>query len=147
MTPGEYEITASADGFAPLTKLIEITMNHEEHKVAPTLKFELEKATPGSQLAERSYPGATNDLVANKEPLFNHLDDVEGDQDLIESPLDWTSIAEQYAPYQDAIDMQDEEENNMNGIEEENGMPDYGYDYPELPRSYPTHEDDEEQYY
>ena len=43
MTPGEYEITVSADGYAPAGKLIEITMNHEEHKQAPILNFELEK--------------------------------------------------------------------------------------------------------
>ena len=43
LTPGEYEITASADGYEPSTKLVEINMNHEEHKLAPVLKFELKK--------------------------------------------------------------------------------------------------------
>ena len=43
MTPGEYELTASVDGYEPVTKLVEVTMNHEEHKVAPILKFQLEK--------------------------------------------------------------------------------------------------------
>ena len=43
LTPGEYEITASADGYEPSTKLVEVNMNHEEHKLAPVLKFELKK--------------------------------------------------------------------------------------------------------
>ena len=43
LTPGEYEITASAEGYEPSTKLVEVNMNHEEHKLAPALKFELKK--------------------------------------------------------------------------------------------------------
>ena len=43
MTPGEYEVTASSDGHEPSTKLVEVNMNHEEHKEAPVLKFQLEK--------------------------------------------------------------------------------------------------------
>ena len=43
LTPGEYEITASAEGYEPSTKLVEVNMNHEEHKLAPVLKFELKK--------------------------------------------------------------------------------------------------------
>merc|ERR1712076_276527 len=52
LTPGEYEVTASSEGHEPSTKLIEVTMNHEEHKLAPKLKFQLEKVTQGNQLAE-----------------------------------------------------------------------------------------------
>jgi hypothetical protein len=78
--------------------------------------------------------------------LFNHLDDDEEDE-VMDSPSDWTSIAEQYGPFQNGLDMQDEEENNINGIEAANGMPDYAYDYPEMPSSYPAHEDLEDQYY
>ena len=43
LTPGEYEVTASSDGYEPSTKLVEVNMNHEEHKEAPVLKFSLEK--------------------------------------------------------------------------------------------------------
>lgn len=43
LTPGEYEVTASSDGYEPSTKLVEVNMNHEEHKEAPVLKFQLEK--------------------------------------------------------------------------------------------------------
>ena len=49
LTPGEYEITASADGYEPSTKLVEVNMNHEEHKLAPVLKFELKKV--GDEIA------------------------------------------------------------------------------------------------
>jgi hypothetical protein len=43
LTPGEYEISVSAEGYAPAAKLIEVTMNHEDHKLAPILDFELTK--------------------------------------------------------------------------------------------------------
>jgi len=43
--------------------------------------------------------------------------------------------------------MQDEEGNDINGIEGGNGMSDYAYDYPEMPSSFPAREDLEEQYY
>ena len=43
LTPGEYEVTASSNGYEPSTKLVEVNMNHEEHKEAPVLKFQLEK--------------------------------------------------------------------------------------------------------
>ena len=52
LTPGEYEITASADGYEPSTKLVEINMNHEEHKLAPVLKFELKKVRHENTFAD-----------------------------------------------------------------------------------------------
>jgi hypothetical protein len=148
LTPGEYEITVSADGYEPSTKLVEVTMNHEDHEVAPILNFQLMKVTPGSQLTElvneRSNPALENDdIIMGKEQLFNHISDGEGDEDLMGSPSDWTSIAEQYGPFQDMLDMQGEEENDVNGIEASHGMPDYAYDYPEMP----VHENLEDQYY
>ena len=36
-------MTASSEGHEPSTKLVEVSMNHEEHKEAPVLKFQLEK--------------------------------------------------------------------------------------------------------
>merc|ERR1711981_249911 len=96
------------------------------------------KVTPGSQMAElvneRSNPALENDdIIMGKEQLFNHISDGEGDDDSMGSPSDWTSIAEQYGPFQDMFDMQGEEEHGVNGIEASHGMPDYAYDYPEMP--------------
>lgn len=139
LTPGEYEITASLEGYEPTTKLVEVTMNHEEHKLAPILKFQLEKATSGHQLAE--FIDERSNLDA---PSGINLGHDQMDQDLMENPEDWTSIAEQYG---NGLDMENKEENISNGIEEPVGMPDYAYDYPELPSNYFPHEDLEDQYY
>jgi len=139
LTPGEYEITASLEGYEPTTKLVEVTMNHEEHKLAPILKFQLEKATSGHQLAE--FIDERSNLDA---PSGINLGHDQMDQDLMENPEDWTSIAEQYG---NGLDMENKEENISNGIEEPVGMQDYAYDYPELPSNYFPHEDLEDQYY
>lgn len=152
LTPGEYEVTVSAEGYAPSTKLIEVTMNHDDHKLAPILNFQLMQGNPGTQLdgvvAEHPDQDAANDdIIMGNEQLFNHLNDVDEDEDMMNSPSDWTSIGEQYGPFQNILDMQGEDENNINGIEGSNGMPDYAYDYPEMPSSYPAHEDLDEQYY
>jgi hypothetical protein len=42
LTPGEYEVIAVADGYEPLTKLVEV--NENGHRTAPLLHFELRKA-------------------------------------------------------------------------------------------------------
>lgn len=139
LTPGEYEITASSEGYEPSTKLIEVTMNHEEHKLAPKLKFQLEKATQGNQLAE--FVDERSNLDA---PSSVNMEQDQSDQDLMEGPADWTSIAEQYGP---SVNMMDEDENNFNGIEDPVAMPDYVYDYPELPSNYLPREDLEDEYY
>lgn len=127
-------------------------MNHDDHKLAPILNFQLMQGNPGTQLdglvAEHPDQDAANDdIIMGNEQLFNHLNDVDEDEDMVNSPSDWTSIAEQYGPFQNILDMQGEDENNINGIEGSNGMPDYAYDYPEMPSSYPAHEDLDEQYY
>merc|ERR1712218_512734 len=90
LTPGEYEITASADGYEPSTKLVEVNMNHEEHKLAPVLKFELKKAIPG-------HDSMANGIIVEQD---------HSDQELMEDPSDWTSIAEQYGPFQDDLDIE-----------------------------------------
>merc|ERR1711981_343580 len=140
LTPGEYEVTASAEGYEPITKLVEVNMNHEEHKVAPILKFQLEKANSANQIAiaERSNLEAPGGIVLGDDQL---------DQDLMEDPSAWSSIAEQYAPLQDDLDMEDEDDANMGGVEQEVGIPDYAYDYNELPSSFPSREDIDDQYY
>jgi len=142
LTPGEYEVTASSDGHEPSTKLVEVNMNHEEHKVAPVLKFQLEKATSKTQLseavAERSASDASNGIIIGEDQL---------DQDLMEDPQAWTSIAEQYAPYEDDLDIEDENEDDVNGLAEEDGIPDYGYNYPELMSDYPSEVNLEDQYF
>jgi hypothetical protein len=50
----------------------------------------------------------------------------------MEDPQAWTSIAEQYAPYEDDLDIEDENEDDVNGLAEDDGIPDYGYNYPEV---------------
>merc|ERR1712141_389247 len=135
LTPGEYEVTASSDGHAPSTKLVEVNMNHEEHKEAPVLKFQLEKATSNPQLseavAERSASDASNGIIIGEDQL---------DHDLMEDPQAWTSIAEQYAPYEDDLDIEDQDE-------DEEGVPDYSYNYPELMSDYPSEVNLEDQYF
>merc|ERR1712241_202628 len=71
LTPGEYEITASAEGYEPVTKLVEVNINHEEHKEAPVLKFKLEKANPEHQLAiaERSNSEIPSGIVLGQDQL------------------------------------------------------------------------------
>lgn len=140
LTPGEYELTASAEGYEPITKLVEVTMNHEEHKVAPILKFQLEKANSGNQLAiaERSNMETPSGIIIGQDQL---------DQDLMEDPSTWTSMADQYAPLEDDLDIEDGEDGTIGGVEEAEGIPDYAYDYNELPSSFPSREDIEDQYY
>merc|ERR1712051_734717 len=119
LTPGEYEITASAEGYEPSTKLVEVNMNHEEHKLAPVLKFELKKAIPG-------HDSMANGIIV--------------DQELMEDPSDWTSIAEQYGPFQDDLDIEENHVNDIRGQDDAtNELPEYAYDYPEAPRNF--HED------
>ena len=48
-------------------------------------------------LAERSMSDTPNGIVIGEDHL---------DQDLMEDPQAWTSIAEQYAPYEDDLDME-----------------------------------------
>jgi len=43
--------------------------------------------------------------------------------------------------------MGDVDNGYMNEVEEDAAMPDYAYDYNELPSSFPSREDIEEQYY
>jgi len=135
LTPGEYEVTASSDGYEPSTKLVEVNMNHEEHKEAPVLKFQLEKATSMPQLsealAERSMSDTPNGIVIGEDHL---------DQDLMEDPQAWTSIAEQYAPYEDDLDIEDQNE-------DQETIPDYAYNYPELMSDYPSEVNLEDQYF
>merc|ERR1712038_2103348 len=124
LTPGEYEITASADGYEPSTKLVEINMNHEEHKLAPVLKFELKKAIPG-------HDSMANGIIVDQD---------HSDQELMEDPSDWTSIAEQYGPFQDDLDIEENQVNDIRGQDDAtNELPEYAYDYPEAPRNF--HED------
>lgn len=141
LTPGEYEITASADGYAPSTKLVEVNMNHEGHKLAAILKFQLEKASIGDQMSEslagRSDMDAPAGLAIGQDQL---------DQDTMANPSAWTSIAEQYAPMEDDMDTEDDEGSNIADLEGANVIPDYAYDYSELPASYPSQDDLEYQY-
>jgi len=124
LTPGEYEITASADGYEPSTKLVEVNMNHEEHKLAPVLKFELKKAIPG-------HDSMANGIIVDQD---------HSDQELMEDPSDWTSIAEQYGPFQDDLDIEENQVNDIRGQDDAtNELPEYAYDYPEAPRNF--HED------
>ena len=48
-------------------------------------------------LAERSMSDTPNGIVIGEDHL---------DQDLMEDPQAWTSIAEQYAPYEDDLDIE-----------------------------------------
>jgi hypothetical protein len=140
LTPGEYEVTASAEGYDPITKLVEVNMNHEEHKVAPVLKFQLEKANSANHIAiaERSNAEAPSGIILGQDQL---------DQDLMEDPSAWTSMADQYAPPEDDLDIEDGEDGTIGGVEDAEGIPDYSYDYNELPSSFPSRENIEEQYY
>merc|ERR1711997_381112 len=135
LTPGEYEVTASSDGYEPSTKLVEVNMNHEEHKEAPILKFQLEKATSkphmSEAIAERTMSDTPNGIIIGEDQL---------DNDLMEDPQAWTSIAEQYAPYDDDLDIEDQNE-------DEEGVPDYSYSYPELMSDYPSEVNLEDQYF
>jgi len=135
LTPGEYEVTASSDGYEPSTKLVEVNMNHEEHKTAPILKFQLEKATSqphmSEAIAERTMSDTPNGIIIGEDQL---------DNDLMEDPQAWTSIAEQYAPYDDDLDIEDQDE-------DEEGVPDYSYNYPELMSDYPSEVNLEDQYF
>jgi hypothetical protein len=136
LTPGEYELTASAEGYEPITKLVEVTMNHEEHKVAPILKFQLEQA---NAIAERSIMETPSGMIMGQDQL---------DQDLMEDPSAWTSMADQYAPLEEDLDIEDGDDGTITGAEEAEGIPDYAYDYNELsPSSFPSREDIEDQYY
>ena len=76
-------------------------MNHEEHKTAPILKFQLEKATSqphmSEAIAERTMSDTPNGIIIGEDQL---------DNDLMEDPQAWTSIAEQYAPYEDDLDIE-----------------------------------------
>ena len=94
-------MTASSDGYEPSTKLVEVNMNHEEHKEAPILKFQLEKATSkphmSEAIAERTMSDTPNGIIIGEDQL---------DNDLMEDPQAWTSIAEQYAPYDDDLDIE-----------------------------------------
>ena len=47
MTPGEYEVSVSVTGYAPQTKLVEVSPM--KHDVAPTLNFELQKVSTYTQ--------------------------------------------------------------------------------------------------
>jgi hypothetical protein len=124
LTPGEYEITASAEGYEPSTKLVEVNMNHEEHKLAPVLKFEMKKALPG-------HDSMANGIIVDQD---------HSDQELMEDPSDWTSIAEQYGPLQDDLDIEENQVNDIRGQDDAtNELPEYAYDYPEAPRNF--HED------
>ena len=49
-------------------------------------------------LAERSMSDTPNGIVIGEDHF---------DQDLMEDPQAWTSIAEQYAPYEDDLDIDD----------------------------------------
>jgi hypothetical protein len=141
LTPGEYEITASAEGYAPSTKLVEVNMNHEGHKLAPILKFQLEKASIEDQMSEslagRSNMDTSTGLIMGQDQL---------DQDMMANPSAWTSIAEQYAPMENDLDTEDDEGSNIADLEGANVIPDYAYDYSELPASYPSQDDLEYQY-
>jgi hypothetical protein len=150
LTPGEYELSVSADGYAPATKLIEVTMNHDEHKLAPMLNFKLTKLTP-EQLAERvvsaqNLDTTNGDILLDDGQLMDSFNGVEPDEDVMDSPSDWTSISEQYAPLQDTFDVENEEENGMDGMLG-NRMPDYAYDYAEMPPNYATQDNLEDHYY
>ena len=48
-------------------------------------------------VAERSLSDASNGIIIGEDQL---------DNDLIEDPQAWTSIAEQYAPYEDNMDIE-----------------------------------------
>jgi len=39
LTPGEYKVTVTAEGFEPQSKLVEVS--ESEHEVAPILDFDL----------------------------------------------------------------------------------------------------------
>jgi hypothetical protein len=150
LTPGEYEITVSAEGYAPAAKLIEVTMNHEDHKPAPVLGFELNKLTP-AQLAEQAASRQNSDLrngdiLLDEGQLLGGLNDVEPEEHLMDSPSDWTSIADQYLPHQDTIDIEGDEEGDGNEMES-NRMPDYLYDYAEVPPNYATQDNLDDNYY
>jgi len=67
-------------------------------------------------LAERSISDTPNGIVIGEDHL---------DQDLMEDPQAWTSIAEQYAPYEDDLDIEDQNE-------DQETIPDYAYNYPEV---------------
>merc|ERR1712223_395434 len=135
LTPGEYDVTASSDGYEPSTNLVEVNMNHAEHKEAPILKFQLEKATSqphmSEAIAERTMSDTPNGIIIGEDQL---------DNDLMEDPQAWTSIAEQYAPYDEDLDIEDQDE-------DEERVPDYSYNYPELMSDYPSEVNLEDQYF
>lgn len=145
LTPGEYEISVSAEGYAPAAKLIEVTMNHDDHKAAPILDFELNQLTP-AQLAEQNSDFSNGDILLDGGQFLSGLNDVEPDEHLMDSPSDWTSISEQYLPHQDTINIEDDEENDVNK-RESNLMPDYLYDYAEVPPNYATQDNLDDAYY
>jgi len=82
-------------------------------------------------LAERSMSDTPNGIVIGEDHL---------DQDLMEDPQAWTSIAEQYAPYEDDLDIEGQNE-------DEEAIPDYAYNYPELMSDYPSEVNLEDQYF
>merc|ERR1711997_493966 len=121
---GDYWRLLTPEGYEPSTKLVEVNMNHEEHKLAPVLKFELKKAIPG-------HDSMANGIIVDQD---------HSDQELMEDPSDWTSIAEQYGPLQDDLDIEENQVNDILGQDDAaNELPEYAYDYPEAPRNF--HED------
>jgi len=82
-------------------------------------------------IAERTMSDTPNGIIIGEDQL---------DNDLMEDPQAWTSIAEQYAPYDDDLDIEDHDE-------DEEGVPDYSYNYPELMSDYPSEVNLEDQYF
>jgi hypothetical protein len=138
LTPGEYEITATAAGYAPQKELIEVSMNHDEHKLAPILNFQLKKVSDANlEQAMAAAVSAKHNMALNDNVVGEDDGMVIGDP---EDEDDWTSIAEQYG-----VGPDDVTHNNLDIMER--SAPDYSYDDLEFPVNYAGHDDLEDQYY
>lgn len=138
LTPGEYEITVTADGYVPQKQLIEVNMNHEEHKLAPILNFRLKKVNEADLAqAMAAAVSAQQDMTLDDNVLGDDDDMVVSDPD---DENDWTSIAEQYGLGPDHV------AGNTADIMERSA-PDYSYDDLEFPVNYAGQDDLENEYY
>ena len=71
------------------------------------ISYQLTPAQMDVQVASRQNSDLTNgDILLDEGQLLGGVNGVEPDEQLMDSPSDWTSISDQYLPHQDMIDIE-----------------------------------------